>query len=865
MKTSFSFQAGNWQLPWPERLGQHDQVFLSPPLDPMQGLALGNGDTGVLVWCEPQILRLAVNKCDLWNDSPRPNGNFHTPDEPHWTEEYTSLRQACRVEIDLGVPVLDTWYLQEFEARLDLARGVARIRSVTPFGRFEAEIFVSGPAKIAAVNFRLVSTEPVTPRIGLERWGSRVFPQWYNQRDREVRYGLDGTRCRRDGRCLIIEQPLRQISFAVAATVKDGSKAVSPKVRHSRRGEFELPLRQQHDGQLLLGVTQSEENPEPATAGKALVVVAGRRGFSRLQAEHVEEWRKFWENTHIQLADKFLENLWYLTLYHAGSSQRGRYPALFTQALWGWNRDFQPWNAYFHWNQQQLIWALPPAGHPELLRPYLDFRFAMLEGAQQAAQVQGKPGAHYCDVSDRTGHQAIQPNRTPGGQIAADFWRYYQFTGDLAYLREKGWPVICEVARWHLSMLERGTDGLYHTTPAWGYEGGNMLRDCTSELVTTRRVFEVALATAKLLAEAAGPTSVGSVSSNWSVPSTELAHWQDVLDHLAPLVTMESPVNPGVGIFAAGYQKGIEKDANKLFCGGFKAGDAEEWANPKPTCAHDPKRWGQIFSDVETSPVFPDGRLGLADRGTPEFERMLATARECIKGWTNQIVLARLGQREALKQTLAKLDGQWTASGFGFDDRAYWSTCLVANPQLAPYDFSMKDVNGPDWAAFHQSRIPMRMFEFRRIGQESNYLISSAICEALLQSHDGVIRVAPAVAAGDPFAYTLLAVGGFVVSAEGVGDDVAWIHLLCQRGGTCRVANPRPAAKFYLYSFSTGDWSEVTGTIAEFATSAGERFLLAPAPFAPAACVPVVEPLTNASGPRTSADGKITLGLPRMF
>ena len=347
-------------------------------------------------------------------------------------------------------------------------------------------------------------------------------------------------------------------------------------------------------------------------------------GIKAIAKEHVEGWRTFWERTHLQTHNDLVDNLWHLAIYYAASSQRGRYPGLFTQSLWFWNRDFQPWNHFFHWNQQQLTWPRCASGHPELLRAYLDFRASQLPLAIATARLHGKPGAFYGDKSDRAGHTHYEPNRTPGGQIVADFWRAYRFDDDLDYLRDKGWPLIREVARWHMGMLERKDDGLYHTTPGWGYEGGNMLRDCTSELVATRRVLEVA----------------GECAALFGHDEAETAQWREALDHLAPLLTMESPVNPGVTIFAAGYQKGIEKRAGEALSGGFPEGDAEEWAEPRTTCAHDPKRWAQIFSDVETSPIFPDGRVGLGDRGTPVFEIARATAREADLHWTRRIVLA---------------------------------------------------------------------------------------------------------------------------------------------------------------------------------------------------------------------------------
>ena len=51
MKSAFNIQTGEWEINWPGRVARHDLVYRTPPLDPLQGMALGNGDLGALVWC----------------------------------------------------------------------------------------------------------------------------------------------------------------------------------------------------------------------------------------------------------------------------------------------------------------------------------------------------------------------------------------------------------------------------------------------------------------------------------------------------------------------------------------------------------------------------------------------------------------------------------------------------------------------------------------------------------------------------------------------------------------------------------------------------------------------------------------------
>ncbi|MEK7718501.1 MAG: hypothetical protein AAB347_02650, partial [Bacteroidota bacterium] len=65
IQSAFDPKSAKWDIAWPGRVSQYDLVYKSPPIDPMQGIPLGNGDVGALVWCEDSKIILVVNKCDL--------------------------------------------------------------------------------------------------------------------------------------------------------------------------------------------------------------------------------------------------------------------------------------------------------------------------------------------------------------------------------------------------------------------------------------------------------------------------------------------------------------------------------------------------------------------------------------------------------------------------------------------------------------------------------------------------------------------------------------------------------------------------------------------------------------------------------
>ena len=63
----------------------------------------------------------------------------------------------------------------------------------------------------------------------------------------------------------------------------------------------------------------------------------------------------------------------------------------------------------------------------------------MLEHARQDAKTHfDADGAFFSDISNLNGYNAIEPdtirNCSVGAQIALDFYRYYLYTGDTAFL-----------------------------------------------------------------------------------------------------------------------------------------------------------------------------------------------------------------------------------------------------------------------------------------------------------------------------------------------------------------------------------------------------------------------------------------------
>lgn len=181
--------------------------------------------------------------------------------------------------------------------------------------------------------------------------------------------------------------------------------------------------------------------------------------------------------------------------------------------------------------------------------------------------------------------------------------------------------------------------------------------------------------------------------------------------------------------------------------------------------------------NAENPELFSFAVFPLDGLGSSHYGRSLKTfrARRNVNGYgwnTDSIAAARLGIADAADSK--RLFPGWTPA----DVRGRGIEHLL-----------------PDHAARYQN-YPCGLMDYytRQPGMhvylEGSGTLATACNEMLLQSWDGLIRVAPALPRAWDARFTLLAMGGFVVSAECRGGEALYVAIESPRGGEARLANP---------------------------------------------------------------------------
>lgn len=212
-------------------------------------------------------------------------------------------------------------------------------------------------------------------------------------------------------------------------------------------------------------VTSTEHISDPHNEAERLTIYAALEKKDRLVKRHLEEWAKLWESDIELDGDLEAQRAIRFSIYHLYSFCRaGQAYSLSPMGLSGLG-----YNGHVFWDTE--IWMYPPLLllQPSMAQSLLEYRFERLPAARYNAKAHGYQGAMFPWESDDNGEESCPVWALTGpfqhhitGDVGWAFWKYYQVTEDKQWLRERGYPMLKEVADFWVSRVEKGSDGKYH-------------------------------------------------------------------------------------------------------------------------------------------------------------------------------------------------------------------------------------------------------------------------------------------------------------------------------------------------------------------------------------------------------------------
>ena len=802
-------------------LDRHDIVFRSPQTAGYEGLPLGNGDLSLMFWTVANGLNLQLNKNDTWTQPDR--------------EAPMLLRACAQVAIDFGQPLNDWLYLDDFEERLSLGDARIRYRTVTPFGSVTAEVLVDTESNLLVIDLTYVpaestaGSEAAAPlfRLSLERYGSRSFAYWYNNISRGADTGLGMSRASIAGDSILVYEPFDQVSGlqAVTAACVLGTRSQARLV-NPRRAEIEWTADQTGSVTLLIALASSgpddaipdvvpSELPEQVTDKAMQILKYGTLHLDEIRLRQIDWWHTYWNRSFLHVsqpgdeaASDYLENLYYLQFFAMGAASRGTYPMIFNGGAYTWNRDVRQWVNPHHWNIQQSYWSPEVANRPELMQPYLKTYSRLIPAARRFAREDKKVtrGLVIAEKHDYSGRMiSFLGALTPASQIAQQFWNHYLFNQNRTFLEQVAWPFIRDCADFYVEYARMNPQtGCYDIGPAAVYEceQGEHFTNTVVDLVTIRYIVPVAIRAATLL----------------NTGADRVARWQDLLEHLSPFTYLDDETL-AMGIDTDGSVVDFH-DSNRAFC-------------------------------RNASPLVPCPIIGFKDRDSRLYRAVRNAAenypRQALAITPTSVIWARLGDgdqaRKFLLHAVAQL--QHFPQGFFYNIDHWYQYSRYAKRVDDYLTECQRDYINDHGLRYENIRIhggqagetvdtPMQ--PFIQCGFETAGILAHTLHEMLLQSHEGVIRLLPAVPSGACGLFTLKAAGGFLISCQFTqGQAQPLVIIQSLSGQPCMIDVPF-AGRGLVLADSRGQAVPMTIAVdgsCSFGTTAGETYLLAAADLQP--------------------------------
>lgn len=208
----------------------------------------------------------------------------------------------------------------------------------------------------------------------------------------------------------------------------------------------------------------SAHHDDPLNEAERATIFAKLEGRDRLLQFHTKAWEELWKSDINIEGDAQSQQDVHSMLYHLYSFVReGTALSPSPMGLSGLG-----YNGHVFWDTE--LWMFPAllVMHPELAKSMTEYRFQRLEAAKRNAFSKGFSGAMYPWESAATGVEETPVWALSGpfehhitACVAIAAWNYYCVTQDKTWLREKGWPVLSETAKFWASRVERNGPGHY--------------------------------------------------------------------------------------------------------------------------------------------------------------------------------------------------------------------------------------------------------------------------------------------------------------------------------------------------------------------------------------------------------------------
>ncbi len=821
-----------------------DLTYTKPASRSEEGMPVGNGRMGSLVWTTPSALKFQINRVDVYPIS----CSTHS-----FPIRHTDYGSGCGyVDIDFVDFGDDVFAGPAFRQHLGVYDAVMTARGNGVTARVLA--WTGRDVMAVEVDDRRAQPAPVNIDLRMLRYAA----QYHEGRNWEltkqhtvlVRAANHTAASRldiRDGR-IVLTQEFREGDHYNASAVAIGVVGRKSKAKHASESGVRLSAAPGKGPFTILIASASSFDPKQDVAVLALkeLDAASGKGFQALMADTQAWWHDFWSKGFVHLSNAdgtadFVEQHYTYFLYVMGSSSRGDFPPRFGGMLWFTNGDMRAWGSQHWWNNTAHYYrGLMPSNRLELMDPMFAMYSKMYDSVATAARQQwGSQGIWIPETCWYDGLAKLPDD------IAAEMRDLYltrkpweQRSPQFRQLADTGHP---HNSRW--SFIDKGkwVDGrwIYTDKGAGPFGHVSHMMSTASKIAFLYWVRYDCTRDRQWLRDRAYPMLKGAVEFYRNFPNLEKG--ADGKYHIRHVNNSESNWNSSDAqedissirgitplLIRASEILGVDADMRSVWrefldnvaplatnetAGTRKPGDPLMWVTAvKPARPNDAPRPG----------IFPTYHYDLCTLETEDTEAVkLAKATYEAGQGRDLSEETHIGVLSSIASSAANL-GRADHIGIILPNQI-----RVLTPKGDFVDLAGSGHNGP-----LANRLTLRegpgATDCQRLGE-----MSAGLHFALLQSSppapgkEPIIHLFGAWPKHWDAEFTLLARGAFLVTSSMRKGEVEFVELLSQAGGECRLRNPWGQSAVSLFRGGRKS-DDLEGSLLTFSTAKGESVAVLP-------------------------------------
>ena len=475
-------------------------IWFQRPADRwLQALPIGNGRLGAMVFGGSNRERLHLTESTLWSGAPTDHAVNPAAREAlsnirglFFAGRYTEAEELCRknllgdgTQFGTALPMayldIETMLAGEtsgYRRSLDLDEAIAHVKFAAGGAIFHREVFASHPAGVIVV--RLTSSKPGALSCNIAFGEPHLPGEITANAGSLVLNGNAWESLHSDGK---------------HGTRFQCQVRVLPEAGTMQSADGKIEIQAANAVTLLIAVASDFRGGSPEQANAVTLEAASRQSYGSLRKAHIADYGSLYRRVSIDLGQSgavshlpiderrkrlaaggedpelcglFFQYGRYLTI--AGSREDSPLP-LALQGNWndglaaamGWTDDF-----HLDINTQQNYWLCEVGNLSECHAPLATLVEGLrISGAQTARDMYGAEGWVAHVVTNAWGYSAPGWGLgwgmfvTGGAWIALPLWEHFRFTGDLAFLRDKAYPVLRDASKFFLSYM------VEHPTKKW--------------------------------------------------------------------------------------------------------------------------------------------------------------------------------------------------------------------------------------------------------------------------------------------------------------------------------------------------------------------------------------------------------------